>query len=127
MFFKYTVTILIALLSGLLLSAAAIAAPSIEGTWRASDGSGSARIAVCAEDPATFCATELTVTSSETVAGRIVVQGLRQTSANKWRGTYLTGKETLAATIELRRPDLAAMTACQWVFCDTLTYERVTE
>lgn len=118
-------TILAALLSGLMLSQPAHATSPVEGVWRASDGSGAARIAACSDDDDTLCATEITLGSGTPVAGRVVLRDLRQTSENRWRGRYLLGRDTLPATIELRSADLAAMTACRWLICQTVTYERV--
>ncbi len=122
---RFVVTLFIAVWFGLFLSSPAIATSSIEGTWRASDGSGSAQIGPCADDAVTLCASEITMTPGGLATGRVVVRGLRQASATRWRGTYLMGRERLPATVELRSYDLAAMTACRWVLCQTVTYERV--
>lgn len=125
MVFRRLVVLLVALMAGFAHPALAQASPSIEGLWRASDGSGSALIATCTNDVSALCASEIAVNPDVLAAGRVVVRDLRQTSAGEWRGTYLSGRDALPAAVKLRSPDLAAMTACRWLLCQTVTYRRV--
>lgn len=122
MSYRLIVLILVLWMSGGTPTASAQSAPAaspspIEGLWRASDGSASARIAICQDNQAALCAT---------ASGRVVVSNLRQVSAKLWRGSYHDGNDRLPATVELRNRDLAAMTACKWILCQTVTYRRIT-
>ena len=95
----------------------ASATPSILGVWTEQGATNRARIAPCPDAPAKLCATDLG-------NGKIVLTGLQGDGKGKWRGRYVADGMNLPATVRLTKPDVAAMTACRLVICQTVNYRR---
>lgn len=87
------------------------------GVWAEQGGTTRARIAPCTGGAVGLCAT--VVGSGETVLTAIVPNG-----TGRWRGRYVADGMNLGATVRLTSPNVAAMTACQLVLCQTVTYRR---
>lgn len=90
---------------------------ALTGLWVEEGGSTRARIAPCASDPATLCATVVGT-------GQAVLTGLTPAGEGQWRGRYVGDGMNLGARVRLTRPNVAAMTACRLVLCQTVTYRR---
>lgn len=91
--------------------------PSLAGVWAEQGGTSRVRISPCQGAPATLCATDLG-------NGRTAVTGLQPAGNGRWRGRYVADGMNLGANVRMTGPDVAAMTACRLVICQTVTYRR---
>ncbi len=115
----------------ILAATVALATPAgspLVGTWASPGDLSAARIGPCVRDSGELCA----VVVRETVAkgelptlGQVILHGLRPDGPGRWKGVYIMGRQTLPATVRLRRPGVAEMTVCRWPLCRTVAYRRV--
>ena len=109
-----------------LLFTASAQATDITGDWREVGSRAVVRIAPCDVEAASLCAV-LVETRKDGAPGRIAVSGLRPKAVSEWRGRYVLDGEALPAAVKLRGPDQAEMTACLFVLCKTVRYQRVAQ
>jgi uncharacterized protein (DUF2147 family) len=100
-------------------------APTLEGDWRAVDGSSLVRIAAC-RGAAGLCATvieEKPAPGEPSSLGKVVVRNLTA-SGNAWKGLYNDGTRDLPATV---RPvgETLEFKVCMGPLCDTARFARV--
>lgn len=88
------------------------------GVWAEQGGQTRARIAPCPRGTPGLCATVVG-------SGEVVLTGLTPSGTGRWRGRYVGDGMNLSATVRLRSADVAAMTACRLMICQTVTYRRV--
>ncbi len=115
------------LLSLALAGAAAADTAGLHGVWTASDGSGAARIAPCADRPERLCATVIADTpepGAPSSVGAVVLSNLAPAGAGRWRGLYHDGEQTLPVTLRARGADRIEMRVCVGVFCASEHYRR---
>lgn len=100
-------------------------APTLEGDWRAVDGSSLVRIAAC-RDNAGLCATvieEKPAPGEPSSVGKVVVRNLT-TNGKAWKGLYNDGTRDLPATVRPVGDDLE-FKVCMGPLCDTARFARV--
>ena len=112
-------------ISFLLLAPSALAA-DIVGDWREVGARAVVRISPCEPAATSLCAI-LVETRADDAPARLAVSGLHPKGLSEWRGRYVLDGDALPATVKLRGPDHADMTACMFVLCKTVRYQRVAQ
>ena len=121
-----------AILMALAIATPASAADQVSpvGKWQTATGESRYEVSYCG-DGQQICAKLTWLRSDartpENLAhlNRLVVQGAKATSDNKWKGVISFDGQNIPGRMTLVDKDKMVLNGCQFVFCQTVEFERI--
>jgi uncharacterized protein (DUF2147 family) len=102
--------------------------PTLDGIWRAEDGSATVRVAKCSTGT-NWCATvvaEQLKPGEPSQLNQMLVRDMRPNGTQGWTGQYVAGGRNMKASAKLLRSNTLAFKVCAFAFlCETMQLSRV--